>query len=69
MRIYYCSNCGERTEVPKGKSVQCKCGNVFGTSGRISDHINMRKTWSGQTQVEFSQTTVDESIKSMNKGK
>ena len=26
------------------------------------NHINMRKTWSGQTKVEFSQTTIDEDI-------
>ena len=28
--------------------------------------INMRKTWSGQTKVEFSQTTIDEDIKQRN---
>ena len=26
------------------------------------DHVNMRTTWSGQTQVEFSQTTMDQDI-------
>ena len=65
MRIYYCQ-CGERKEVSKGKSEECECGKVFGTSGKISDHINMRTTWSGQTQVEFSQTTMDEDIKERN---
>jgi len=29
-------------------------------------HINMRKTWSGQTRVEFSQTTMDEDIAQRN---
>jgi|TARA_Y100000593_G_scaffold68129_1_gene125206 hypothetical protein len=45
----------------------CKCGKLFGTSGNISDYINMRKTWSGQTKVEFSQTTIDQDIADRNK--
>ena len=32
------------------------------------DHVNMRTTWSGQTQVEFSQTTIDEDIARRNAG-
>ena len=31
------------------------------------DHINMRTTWSGQTKVEFNQTTMDEDIAQRNK--
>ena len=65
MRIYYCE-CGEKTEVSKGEIKQCKCDKVFGTSGKISDHINMRTTWSNTTKVEFSQTTIDEDIKQRN---
>ena len=65
MRIYYCQ-CGVRTEVPNDKARQCKCGKVFGTNSKISDYINMRTTWSGQTKVEFSQTTIDEDIKQRN---
>tara|TARA_Y100001938_G_C7927970_1_gene347854 strand:+ start:25 stop:210 length:186 start_codon:yes stop_codon:yes gene_type:complete len=30
------------------------------------DHVNMRTTWSGQTQVEFSQTTMDKDIAERN---
>ena len=30
------------------------------------DHVNMRTTWSGQTQVEFSQTTIDQDIADRN---
>ena len=36
------------------------------SNGAINNHINMRKTWSGQTKVEFSQTTMDEDIKARN---
>tara|TARA_R100001594_G_scaffold137332_1_gene180303 strand:+ start:80 stop:283 length:204 start_codon:yes stop_codon:yes gene_type:complete len=66
MRIWYCQ-CGVRTEVPKGEAKQCKCGKVFGTDSKISDYINMRTTWSGQTQVEFSQTTMDADIADRNR--
>ena len=65
MRIYYCE-CGVRTEVPNNEIKQCKCGKVFGSGAKISDGINMRKTWSGTTKVEFSQTTIDEDIKQRN---
>ena len=64
MRIYYCS-CGNRTEVPKGVVKECECGKVFGTSGKLSDYINMRNTLSGTTKMEFSTTTIDDSIKNM----
>tara|TARA_Y100000004_G_C8745495_1_gene340132 strand:- start:24 stop:224 length:201 start_codon:yes stop_codon:yes gene_type:complete len=64
MRIYYCS-CGIKTEVPKGVVKECECGKVFGTSGKISNYINMRNTLSGTTKMEFSTTTIDESIKTM----
>ena len=30
------------------------------------NHVNMRKTWSNQTKVEFSQTTIDEDIAQRN---
>ena len=65
MRIYYCT-CGARIEVPNNKVEQCKCGKVFGSGAKISDHINMRNTWSGTTKVEFSQTTIDEDIAERN---
>ena len=66
MRIYYCSDCGGNAEVVPGKVTKCKCGKIFGATGKVSDHINMRTTWSGQTKVEFSQTTIDEDIKQRN---
>ena len=36
------------------------------SDGPINNHINMRKTWSGQTKVEFSQTTMDQDIADRN---
>jgi len=66
MKIFYCE-CGEKSEVIKHVVTQCGCGKLFGTSGKVSDHINMRTTWSGQTKVEFSQTTIDKDIADRNK--
>ena len=66
MRIYYCGDCGGNAEVIPGKVTKCKCGKIFGAKGKVSDHINMRTTWSGQTQVEFSQKTMDEDIAERN---
>ena len=31
------------------------------------DHVNMRNHWSGQTKVEFSQTTMEKDIADRNK--
>jgi|TARA_B100002052_G_C15790237_1_gene555940 uncharacterized Zn finger protein len=67
MRIYYCSKCSRKTEVPKNVVKQCKCGNVFGVSSKISDHINMRTTLSGTTKMEFTQTTMDADIAERNR--
>tara|TARA_R110002020_G_scaffold121523_4_gene276112 strand:- start:466 stop:660 length:195 start_codon:yes stop_codon:yes gene_type:complete len=39
------------------------------SDGSVSNHINMRTTWSGQTKVEFNETTVDKSIAKMNRNK
>jgi len=65
MRTYYCI-CGDKSESVPGKITECKCGKVFGITGKVSNHINMRSTWSGQTQVEFSQKTMDEDIAERN---
>ena len=65
MRTYYCI-CGNKSESIPGKITECECGKVFGVSSRISDHINMRNTWSGQTKVEFRHTTMDQDIAERN---
>tara|TARA_R110002020_G_scaffold44917_2_gene128917 strand:- start:28579 stop:28773 length:195 start_codon:yes stop_codon:yes gene_type:complete len=52
----YCNDC-EKTVEPNS------CGHkkeLFRNDTR--NYVNMRSTWSGQTQVEFSQTTVGEDI-------
>ena len=66
MRTYYCE-CGGKVKIAKDIIPKCKCGKVFGNNFKTSDHVNMRTTWSGQTQVEFSQTTMDKDIAERNR--
>ena len=49
----------------KGKIIELK--EIPVNFDDIRNHVNMRKTWSGQTKVEFSQTTMDEDIAQRNK--
>ena len=65
MRTYYCE-CGGRVEIAKDIIPECDCGKIFGYNFNPADHINMRTTWSGQTQVEFNQTTMDKDIAERN---
>ena len=65
MRIYYCNWGGKVVALPN-KIPECDCGKIFGITGKVSDHINMRTTWSSQTKVEFSQTTMDADIAERN---
>ena len=48
----------------KGKVVEVK--EVPVNIDDTRNYVNMRKTWSGQTKVEFSQTTIDEDIAQRN---
>ena len=64
MRTYVCSKCDSLHDVKTPEDTTCKCGHSFLGSSNISQYINMRKTWSGQTKIEFSHTTLEEDIKS-----
>ena len=66
MRTYFCKECEKLVDIDIKVSNQCKCGKVFGHDFRTSNHVNMRNTWSGQTKVEFSQTTMDADIAERN---
>tara|TARA_R100001594_G_scaffold148791_1_gene204864 strand:- start:494 stop:679 length:186 start_codon:yes stop_codon:yes gene_type:complete len=48
----------------KGKVVEAKRAPL--KHNNTKDHVNMRTTWSSQTQVEFSQTTIDQDIADRN---
>ena len=67
MIIYICHRCGKKDEFEDKKDMKCDCGHYVKKRNNTKDHVNMRTTWSGTTQVEFGETTVEESIKNMNK--
>ena len=63
-RIYYCK-CGKSKEMVKDEPTICECGHIFGSSFKTSNYINMRTTWSGQTKMEFRETTMADSMTDM----
>ena len=64
--IFYCHRCNTKVECETKAEMKCDCGHYVKKHDNVKDHVNMRTTWSGTTQVEFSSTTVEESIKRMN---
>ena len=69
-RTYYCKTCQKSVTFQSDEVMKCyDCSALFGNQKRNPFEINMRTTWSGQTKVEFSQTTMGESINKMNKGR
>ena len=68
-RTYYCQACKKSVTFQKDDIMKCKdCSTTFGNVNSGGLQINMRTTLSGTTQMEFSTTTVEESINRMNNG-
>ena len=69
-RTYYCDDCGKTIDFKSNESHICTCGHVFGAKRhdtRRDPHINMRNSsWSGQTKIELSQTTMEQDIADRN---
>ena len=65
--IFYCHRCRQKGEFENKKDMKCDCGNYINKRNNTKDHVNMRTTWSKTTQVEFNNTTIEDSIKEMNK--
>ena len=67
MKSYYCKVCKKTVSFKKDEVMKClDCSSTFGNTDKRGLQINMRNTWSGTTQVEFSSQTMDESISEMN---
>ena len=66
--IFYCHKCNTRVECESKAQMKCGCGNYVKKRNNVKDHVNMRTTWSATTKLEFSETTVEDSIKKMNDG-
>lgn len=65
--IFYCHRCNKKVECESKKDMFCSCGHYVKDHDNTKNHVNMRNTWSGTTQVEFSSTTMGEDIENRNK--
>ena len=67
MIIFFCHRCGKKGEFETKAEMKCDCGHYVNKKrNNTKDHINMRTTWSGTTQVEFSNTTIEQDIADRN---
>ena len=64
--IFYCHRCGEKVECETVNDMNCDCGHSIKYHDDTRNHVNMRNTWSGTTQVEFTSTTMGEDIADRN---
>ena len=65
--IFYCHECNTRVECETKAEMKCECGHYVKKRNNTKDYVNMRTTLSGTTKMEFNETTVENSIKRMNK--
>ena len=63
--IFFCHKCNTKVECETKAEMVCDCGHYVKKHDNVKDHVNMRTTWSGTTQVEFNQTTMEKSIEDM----
>ena len=64
--IFICHKCNTRVECETKAEMKCDCGHYVKDHDDTRNHVNMRTTWSGTTQVEFSETTMDQDIADRN---
>jgi len=64
-RIYYCNKCGKKSEFNVEDNRICDCGYIYGGGWKTVNQVNMRKTWSGTTKIEFRETTLEQSMKDL----
>jgi len=65
--LFICHKCNTKVECETKAEMICDCGHYVKDHYNTRNYVNMRKTLSGTTQMEFSETTVGDSIKEMNK--
>ena len=63
--IFYCHKCNKKMECETKAEMKCDCGHYVKKQNNTKDYVNMRKTWSGTTKVEFNKTTMEKSIEDM----
>ena len=65
--IFFCHKCNNKIACETKEQMKCDCGHYVKKRNNTKDHVNMRTTWSGTTQVEFSSITMEEDIANRNK--
>ena len=66
--ICFCDRCNHEVECETKAEMVCDCGYSIKDHDDTRNHVNMRTTWSGTTQIEFSNTTIEEDINRRNNG-
>ena len=64
--LFICHRCNTKVECETKAEMKCDCGHYVKERNNTKDYVNMRKTWSGTTKVEFSETTMDQDIAERN---
>ena len=64
--VFFCHKCDTKVECETKAEMICDCGHYVKDHDNTRNYVNMRKTLSGTTKMEFSGTTVEDSIKEMN---
>ena len=64
--IFYCHRCDNKIECETKAQMKCDCGHYVKDHDNTKNHVNMRNTWAKTTQVELSQTTIDQDIAERN---
>ena len=65
--IFYCYKCNKRIECETKAEMKCDCGHYVKKHNNTKDHVNMRNNLSGNTKVEFNQSTMDQDIAERNR--
>ena len=66
MIIFFCHRCNNKIECKNRSEMKCYCGHQVKDHDDTRNHVNMRKTWSGTTKIEFSSTTMEQDIAQRN---
>ena len=64
--IFICHRCNTKVECETKAEMICDCGHYVKDHDDTRNYVNMGKTWSKTTKVEFSETTMDQDIAERN---
>ena len=64
--LFICNKCNSKVECETKAEMVCDCGHYIKDHDDTRNHVNMRNTWAKTSQVEFSETTIDQDIAERN---